>query len=281
MVAAGVAVGAVVEANAAARRRARRCLPGVPVLRPADPLPAARGVLVAVPDRALEECAAALAGRLSADTKAVVHTSGARPAAVLAALRGKGRALASLHPLMTFPRGDGPLVSLAGVTAAVEGDPRGLRAAGALARRLGLSAVVIAAADKPRYHALAALAANLLPALAAAACEGLAGIGPGKGWAQRALAPLVLEAVRNVLATGDLSRLTGPLVRGDAATVQAHLASLPPQLVPAYVELARLAVYRLRRDGRITPATAAGLDAALTCPDRCGSVPLVRFGEEG
>ncbi|MGV8040953.1 MAG: DUF2520 domain-containing protein [Thermoanaerobaculaceae bacterium] len=258
MAAASVPLAGLLEASAQARRRARRCLPGVPVLGPADALPAARGVLLAVPDQRLGSCAAELSGRLGSETRVVVHTSGVQPAAVLEVLRGRGRALASLHPLMSFARGDGPLLPLAGVAAALEGDTRGVRLARTLARRLGLATVVIAAADKPLYHALAALAANMASAMVAVTCEELARIGPSRGWARRALAPLVLEAVRNVLATGDLSRLTGPLVRGDARTVRTHLASLPPGLAAAYESVARLAVAELRREGRITPRNSGG-----------------------
>lgn len=281
MVAAGVPLAGLLDASPQARRRARRCLGGVPVLGPADALPAAWGVLLAVPDQALGSCAAELASRLGPEARVIVHTSGAQPAAVLDELRRRGRALASLHPLMSFARGDGSLLPLAGVAATVEGDRRGVRLARTLARRLGLATVVIAAADKPLYHALAALAANLTSALVAAACEELTGIGPSRGWARRALAPLVLEAVRNVLATGDLSRLTGPLVRGDTRAVRTHLASLPPGLAAAYESVARLAVAGLQREGRITPETAAGLDAALTSPRLCDSFAVVRRGEEG
>lgn len=281
MVAVGVPLRAVVEADGQARRRARRCLSGVPVLWPGDSLPAARGVLFAVPDQAIETCAASLARCLGPGVEVVVHTSGARSASVLEVLRSPGRSLAALHPLMSFARADGPLVPLGGVAAALEGDPPGVRLAARLARRLGLQPVLIRAAEKPLYHALAALAANLTQVLVAAACEELARIGPSERWARRALRPLVLEAVSNALARGDLSRLTGPLVRGDAATVRAHLESLPPRLVPVYVALARLAVESLGREARLAPDTAVALDTALTNMVRCGSVGGVRLGEEG
>jgi len=281
MAAAGVPLSAVVDADPGARARARRCLPGVAVLAPGERLPSAWGGLLAVPDSAIAACAAGLAARVGRELRLAAHTSGVLPAAVLEPLRAPGRSLAALHPLMAFGRGDGPLVPLAGVAAAVEGDPRGVRHVRALARRLGLAPVSLPARHKPLYHALAALAANLAPALVAAAARELAGLGPRPGWERRALAPLVLQAVRNVLETGDLSRLTGPLTRGDAATVRTHLEALPDCLAEAYASAARVAVEGLRRDGRITPETASALDGALTNPVRCGSVLLVRLGEEG
>lgn len=281
MAAAAVPLSGVVETDAAARTRARRCLPGVPVLGQSAALPASPGVLVAVPDQAVGTCASWLAGRVGPAARVVVHTSGALPASVLAPLRGAGRQVASLHPLMAFARGDGAPVSLAGVAAAVEGEPRAVGAARRLARRIGLAPFALAAADKPLYHALAAVASNLTLILVAQACDGMSRLGPTRAWVCRALAPLVHEATRNALATGDLSRLTGPLVRGDVTTVGSHLAVLPAGLAAAYASVARLAVERLARDRMLTPETAVGLDGALTNPRLCDSVAVVRRGEEG
>lgn len=272
---------AVVDANPAARRRARWHLPGVRVLGSHARLPATYGALVAVPDRAVPGCARALAGQIDPRTRVVLHASGALPAAVLEPLRARGRTLASLHPLMTFARGDGPRVSLTGVAAAVEGDPAGVRVARRLARQLGLVPFALAAEDRARYHALAALAANFTSVLIAAACGELSRLGPSRRWSRRALEPLVLQAVRNVLATGDLSRLTGPLVRGDVDTVAAHARALPSALSRVYDSIARLAVEMLHEEGRLGLEAAQGLTTALTNPCLYDSVAVVRLREEG
>lgn len=182
---------------------------------------------------------------------------------------------------MTFSRGDGPLIPLSGVVAAVEGEPQGVRAARRLARRIGLVPFTLAAGARPRYHALAALAANLTVVLIAAACAELSGLGPSRRWARQALAPLVGEAVRNALATGDLSRLSGPLVRGDAGTVAAHVRALSPALSQTYGCVARLAVEMLQREGRLDSEAAAKLESALTNPGLYDSFAVVRRREEG
>jgi predicted short-subunit dehydrogenase-like oxidoreductase (DUF2520 family) len=160
-----------------------------------------------------------------------------------------------------------------------------VREAMALARRLGMRGFRLAAEAKPRYHAAAAVAANLTYTLVASACEELAAIGPSRRWAAEALRPLVLEAVTAALVGGDFSRLTGPLVRGDVATVRSHLGALSCELARAYAQVALVAVRGLEEGGSISPETAmalaTALATALTNPCACDSVGFVRSGEEG
>lgn len=271
----------VVEPGESARRTARRWLPGVPVLGSFRVLTGSRAVLLAVPDRQVAACAAGLAGRLGPEVQVVLHTAGALTAEVLAPLRTRRRSVGSLHPLMVFSRSGGPLQRLAGVTAAVEGDAPAVRAALSLARSLGMRGFRITSDAKPLYHATAAVAANLTHVLVAAACDELARVGPSRHWAAGALRPLVLQAVAAALASGGLSSLTGPLVRGDVATVRAHLRALSPDLAAVYTRVAGMAVRELERDGLISPETAVALATALTNPNSCDSVGFVRSGEEG
>ncbi|MCU0293853.1 MAG: DUF2520 domain-containing protein [Thermoanaerobaculaceae bacterium] len=278
---ASLPVVAVVDPAESARRAARRWLPGVPVLASTDALPGSGGVLLAVPDRLVATCAAELAGRLRPEVRVVLHTAGALPAEVLKPLRARRRSVGSIHPLMAFSRGGGPLHPLAGVTAAVEGDTAAVRTALSLARSLGMRGFRIAAGAKPLYHATAAVAANLVHVLVAAACSELSRVGPSRRRAAEALRPLVLEAVTAALASGDLSNLTGPLVRGDVATVRSHLRVLSPDLAAVYTRVAGLAVRRLEGDRLISPETAVALATALTNPNSCDSVGFVRSGEEG
>ncbi len=278
---ASVPLAAVVETDEAARRTARRWLGGVPVVGSRGPLPGSWAVLLAVPDRQVGPCAADLASRLGPEVRVVLHTAGALTAEAMAALRSRRRRVGSFHPLMTFSRGGGALQALAGVSAAVEGDEAAVRAAMALARRLDMRAFRLAAEARPLYHAAATVAANLTSVLIASACSELARLGSSRRWAGSALRPLVLQAVTATLAAGDLSRLTGPLVRGDADTVHTHLEVLSPDLAAAYVEVARLAVRGLEKEGLISPETAVALARALTNPYACDSVGGVRSGEEG
>jgi predicted short-subunit dehydrogenase-like oxidoreductase (DUF2520 family) len=275
MLAAGLPLAGVAVRGARGRTRVRRLLPGTPAFGSSSQLPSAEALLVAVPDDRLRECASDMAARLPAGVRVALHTSGLHPGSALARLRERGIAVGSFHPLMSFPAAGGPAVPLAGALAAVEGDPGAVRAGLALAEALGMTGRRLAAADKPLYHAAAVLAANFTHLLAAEARAALEAVGLRRDEAARALAPLVRGAVAAALAADRLERLTGPISRGDAGAVAAHLRALDAPLAAAYRALARLAVSRLRGGARAT-VTKSALDSvlrALTATEACDSVP--------
>ncbi len=276
MLAAAIPVAGVAVHSPAGRSRVRRLLPGVAAVAPAAALPAADGLLVAVPDDVLRRCAAALASRVPADARFALHTSGLHPGSVLAPLRERGIAVGSFHPLMSFPAPGGPAVALAGALATVEGDPAARRAGLALARALGMKGRRLEAADKPLYHAAAVLAANLTHVLVAEARAMLERVGLGRAEAGRALCPLVDGAVAAALAADGLERLSGPLARGDGAVIAAHLRLLDAPAAAAYRSVALLAVARMRASGDRDSAAKSAVDSvlrALTATGACGSVP--------
>jgi len=264
MDAAGIPVAGILARSPAGRARARRGAPGIPILGPGAPLPPAAGVLIAVPDSALAACAVALVPRISPATTVVLHTSGLVPAAALRPLARRGRGLASIHPLVSFPTAAGPAVALCGVAAAVEGDRSAAREARALARALGMRPVAIAAAAKPRYHAAAAVAANLTYALVADAKALLVRSGFSPRGAAAALAPLVHGAVAAALAARGVECLTGPLARGDGRAVSAHLGALPHATAAAYRAVGAIAVAALEAQRLLRESELQELRRALT-----------------
>ena len=183
--------------------------------------------LLCVPDGQIAAAAAAIP-----DAPLVGHCSGATTLEPL----GEREAF-SLHPLMTVPAGSPPGV-LAGAAAAVEGSsPRALAAAEALAERLGMRPMRVAPEDRAAYHAAASIASNFLVTLEAAA-ERLVGTA---GVDRAALAPLVRAAVDTWVELGGERALTGPIVRGDEATVERQRAALlerTPELMPLFDALA-------------------------------------------
>lgn len=187
-----------------------------PLRRGESPAPDATLVLLCVPDGAIAEAAAAIpAGPL------VGHCSGATELGTLDF---------SLHPLMTVPA-DGETV-FRGATAAVAGHP----AAAALADRLGMVAITVDDDDRAAYHAAASMASNFLVTLECAAERVAAGAGVGRA----SLVPLVRATVENWAQQGPAA-LTGPIARGDTATVERHRAVLEartPTLLPLYDALA-------------------------------------------
>ncbi|MEA2359322.1 MAG: hypothetical protein QOI62_2582 [Solirubrobacteraceae bacterium] len=159
-------------------------------------------VLLCVPDGEIAAAAAAVV-----PGPIVGHCSGATGLDVLA----PHEAL-SLHPLMTVTRAG---ADFAGAGCAIAGTtPRALDAARALARTLGMRAVEVADEDRAAYHAAASMASNFLVTLEAAA-ERLAATA---GVDRALLLPLVRAALANWAQDGP-DALTGPIARGDEATV--------------------------------------------------------------
>jgi predicted short-subunit dehydrogenase-like oxidoreductase (DUF2520 family) len=120
---------------------------------------------------------------------------------------------------------------LEGAYAAVTGDAA---AGGRLARELGMTPFHLADEAKPIYHAASAFASNYLVTLTHVAAGLMQHAGLDRELAYAALAPLQHRTVE--VAAG---APTGPIARGDAATVSAHLAALGPDLAELYRALGR------------------------------------------
>ncbi len=256
-----VAVSGVSDAS---RRRAAELLPGVPLVSPAEVLAAAELVLLTVPDDALPALVAGLA-----ETGAIrpgqllVHTSGRFGAAVLDPARRAGGLPLALHPAMTFTGTSVDVQRLAGCSFGVTA-PEELRlAAEALVIEMGGEPEWIEEAARPLYHAALAIGANHLTTLVAQAMEllGTAGVSAPA----RMLGPLLGAALDNALRSGDAA-LTGPVARGDAGTVAAHIAELrahAPQAVAGYLAMARTTADRALAHGLLKPELAEDLLGVL------------------
>ena len=190
-------------------------------------------ILLAVPDAEIP----AAAELVTAAAPFVGHTSGATP---LSALLHAGVPAFGLHPLQTFAHGE---VRLEGAGAAVAGTtPEALELAISLAERLGMRPFEIDDAGRAAYHAAASVASNFLVTLQAAAEAIAAGAGLGRDEARALLAPLVRQTAGNVAALGPEAALTGPIARGDEATVAAQRAAVEetaPELLDLFDELVR------------------------------------------
>jgi predicted short-subunit dehydrogenase-like oxidoreductase (DUF2520 family) len=247
------------------RARAERLLPGVPLLAADEVVALADFVLLAVPDDELRPLVAGLAetGAWRAG-QLVAHTSGAQGIGVLDPAAARGVLPLALHPVMTFTGRPEDLDRLAGATFGVTA-PEELRpVAEALVVEIGGEPVWVPESARALYHASLTIASNHLVTLVNDALGLLSGAGvsePG-----RLAAPLLSASLDNVLRLGDAA-LTGPVVRGDVATVAAHVATLSrsaPDVLPSYVAMARRTAQRAQAAGRLSPERAAEVLAVLT-----------------
>jgi predicted short-subunit dehydrogenase-like oxidoreductase (DUF2520 family) len=219
-------------------------------------------VLIAVPDDAIETVAAELAAEDAIGAEQVVlHLSGLLDRAALAPLTSSGAGLGSFHPLQTVAEPAAAPDLLRGAYAGLEGDGRALAAGERLAAWLGMRPVRLAPGAKPAYHAGAVIASNYVVALAAVAERLAIRAGVAAADARSLYLPLMRGTLAN-LTLGPAAALTGPIRRGDEATVRQHLAALPAGERRLYRELG-LVTLALAREAGLPEPQAASLERAL------------------
>ena len=262
---AGHEIVAVAGESSASRTRAAELLPGVPLRKPTAVARAADVLLLTVPDDMLANLVTVLAdsGAIRAG-QIVIHTSGRHGLAVLEPARAAGARTLAFHPALTFT---GTAVDLARLPDCVVGLTAGddLREfAEGLVADLGARPMWVEERARTLYHAALAHGSNHLVTLVTEAMEILSAAGATDP--AGTLRPLLTAALENALENGDAA-LTGPMVRGDAGTISAHLAELEqhaPQAVSSYVALAKATLSRVVTDGRLLPIRGAKIARILS-----------------
>src|SRR5579883_938468 len=186
----------------------------------------ARILWLCVPVSAISGVAAQIARRRTAlRGQIIVHSSGALTVDVLNAVSHADAAIASVHPVMTFPTRHA--VPLDGVLFGVESpQPATRRTLHSLIRRLGGRPFDIASKNKALYHAAGTIASPLLVSELTAAIETARLAGLDRKTAARWVEALALATARNLLARGPSHSFSGPFARGDASTIRLHLQAL-------------------------------------------------------
>src|SRR5262245_56698651 len=216
-------------------------------------------IIVAVPDDAV----AGVAGALHMYSgQAMVHTSGALDAAVLAPAMAAGTQVGSFHPLVAFADTERAVEALHGATVAIEGDDQLAALLARMAEAVGAIPVRLATGSKSAYHAAAVLAAGGFVALLDAIAELGRVAGLDEAGSLAIYGPLIEQTLGNARALGIRAALTGPITRGARGTLEAHLATLrahAPGVVDLYVAAAEREIALAEARGALTPEAAADL----------------------
>lgn len=261
---AGHEVIGVTAVSEASLERAGRLLPGVPVLDPDEVVRRADLVLITVPDDRIAEVIDGLASVGALDQpKILVHAAGALGLEPFAPVVARGGLGIALHPAMTFSGTAKDLDRLVGTVVAVTASPEASAVGQSLVLDMGAEPMPLAVQDRAAYHAALVHASNHTVTLVAQAMQILRHRGvdePG-----RLLAPIMQATLDNALESGDRA-LTGPVVRGDAGTVETHRRALREEsrdVQEAYLAMARATADRsIAR--RVVPAELVSpLRAAL------------------
>jgi predicted short-subunit dehydrogenase-like oxidoreductase (DUF2520 family) len=184
----------------------------------------------------------------------VAHTSGAQGISVLDPAAARGVLPLALHPVMTFTGRAEDVERIAGATFGVTAPDELRPVAESLVVEMGGEPVWVPELARPLYHAALTIGSNHLVTLVNDAL-GLLDVA-GVEQPARLLAPLLSAALDNVLRLGDAA-LTGPVSRGDVATLATHLRTVgaqAPEVLPSYQAMARRTAQRAHATGRLSDA---------------------------
>ena len=201
-------------------------------------------VLIAVSDRGVEPVAEILA-KSGFRCGVALHTCGAKGPQALAVLENQGISCGALHPIQSFASAEQGVASVVGSSFGIDGNPEALRWASSIVALMGGRSLRISPQHRGLYHAAAVMASSYIAALIYAAVAILAAAGVERSTALMALAPLVRTSGESSLDLGPVEALTGPIERGDNATVLAHLEdlrSLPDPVRRLYCSAGELVV---------------------------------------
>ena len=233
-----------------------------------------------MPDGVVTDVAAELGAALAAQPArpaaappVVAHTSGATSVSVLAPCEKAGAAALVFHPLQTFPEPLTGASRFAGSGVAITPGPGRPDAAGAtgfrLADLLDMRPFFLADDKRSLYHAAASVACNYLVTLEHVADELFKKAGVPERVTLELFLPLARTTLDNLATRGPVDALTGPLSRGDAATIAAHLEALAvdaPEALPVYRALGDATLDLVAARGELDPAVIARMKELLRTP---------------
>ena len=251
--AAGWRVNAIASRTSSSAERAANLIDGCAAMGTAQQVAEACDlVFITTPDSAIAEVAQAVTWRPG---QGVAHCCGAASTELLDAAANAGAAVGAMHPFQTFAAIDGPEQAaerLNGVTFAIAATGWLAKFLPNLATSLGGRGIEIPGGMRPLYHASAVLSCGYLSTLLDAAV----GLWTSMGFSQedgvRAAVPLARATIEAIERQGPANAVTGPVVRGDADTVAAHLELLTrhaPHLLPLYRQLTESSLPLAREKG--------------------------------
>ena len=202
--------------------------------------------MITCPDDHIESVARGVLGSgLICQDTLIFHCSGSLSSEVFSAITDSPVKVASVHPIHSFASAENSVASFAGTHCAIEGDDLAKSILTELFTALGATIMPISADNKTLYHLSTVTACNHLVSLLQMSQQMLAEAGIEEPHRNRALQQLIAQTVENFLNRGAKSALTGPISRGDIATVTNHLSVLrqmPISWQETYTGLGRSAV---------------------------------------
>ena len=153
----------------------------------------------------------------------VIHCSGNLTSDELSSLARAGAGTASMHPIQTFKKGDNA-ERFREITISLEGNARLTIELEEFITQMGARSLHLSKEQKRTVHIAAVFASNYMVSLMHSAADYLEKEGISEGI--EILKPLILQTVQNIIEKGVTEALTGPVSRGDIASIRKHIDSL-------------------------------------------------------
>ena len=197
--------------------------------------------MLAVPDDQIAAVCAQLAAAVPLSGVLVFHCSGAKSSAELEPAALAGALTASAHPIRSFADPEAVAQSFGGTWCGLEGAPGAIAMLEPALLAIGGRVALIDASAKTVYHAAAVFASNYLVTVIDTALRAYQAAGIPEAAARELARPLATETLANVFRLGPETALSGPIARGDMATVarqQAAVSAWDPGAGKLYEALA-------------------------------------------
>ncbi len=224
--------------------------------------------LLATPDDAIAGVVKTLTkGQQNWANTVVFHSSGLHSSCVLEALQERGAKVASVHPVHSFARPEQSLRSYSGTVCTIEGDSGATNILSELFTQIGSTVIPIQASGKALYHAATVMGSNYLVALHQVALDMLEQAGINRSQAQQILQPLMTQSLQNTQQFGPTKALTGPIVRGDMETLEAHIEAITtqdPEHLAVYKTLGKVATGLAEQQARLDRDRLKAIAALFT-----------------
>ena len=220
-------------------------------------------VFITTPDDFISKVSSGLKWRQG---QVVLHCSGASTVQALESAKRQGAFVGSIHPCQSFASAEQAIANLPGSTFAIEAEEPVRSILTAMARALKGDIVYLTSEDKTLYHAAAAMACNYFVTIEKLATDLWKNFGKTPADGIKAYMPLLKGTLANIENAGFPNCLTGPIARGDVATIRRHLSALErsaPQLLPLYTQLGLCTIPIGRAKGSLSAEKAAELTALL------------------
>ena len=226
-------------------------------------------ILITTSDHAIEQVCSNISSYLKPES-VVSHCSGALSSDVLLSAKNQGCAIASSHPLNTFPNLSAALATFSNINHGThlycEGDDKAIEVLKWAFNPAGFSTVEIASSAKTAYHTACVFACNYLTVLMDISLQTaeLEGIEKKQFW--QAIQPLVQSTLNNISEHGTAESLSGPIARGDAQTISSHLELLNtsnPDISAIYLKLAEQALMLAKQQGNLSTEKIDALTGLL------------------